>query len=157
VRTGADIEGEYRYLLWRVWDDGPRVLFVMLNPSTADETKDDPTIRRCIGFARLWGFAGLEVANIFALRSRDPRLLYTHPEPVGPRNNVVIHRRAKAANRIILAWGNHGRLKQRGDLVMREMFKHRDVQAFRMTKHGQPEHPLYQPANPEMLRLGQDY
>lgn len=77
--------GSYRYRLERVWEaEKDRVAFIMLNPSTADASKDDPTIRRCIGFAKAWGFGGLIVGNLFALRSTDPKALYGHKDPVGP-------------------------------------------------------------------------
>src|SRR4029077_5114543 len=77
----------YRFALWRRWDSGPQVLFVMLNPSTADETTDDPTIRRCIGFARTWGFGSLAGANLFAFRTLKPRQLRPASEPIGAGND----------------------------------------------------------------------
>src|SRR5262245_25448198 len=116
ARFGAG--GRYRYLLWRAWDDrGPRMLFVMLNPSSADDGRDDPTIRRCVRFARRHGCGSLAVANLFALRATDPRTLLARwrqgGDVVGPRNDQAIVRAAEVADVIVLAWGRHGRLMGR--------------------------------------------
>jgi hypothetical protein len=81
-------DGRYRYALWREWDAAkPCVLFIGLNPSSADDRRDDPTIRRCTGFARRWGFGRLAVGNLFALRTPHPSQLRRVPSPVGPRND----------------------------------------------------------------------
>lgn len=134
----------YRYLLWRQWSTEPSVLWIMLNPSTADETVEDPTIRRCVGFARQWGFGGIYVANLFALRSTSPHLLYDHSDPVGPRNDGVISFRAKVHGKVACAWGVHGAFRDRGkqviDLVRR--VGGRPVH-LGLTKAGHPRHPLY--------------
>jgi hypothetical protein len=152
--SGQVEPGVYRYLLWRAWGAGARVLFIMLNPSTATATEDDPTIRRCVGFARAWGFEGLEVANIFALRSTDPAALYAHADPIGPLNDATIADAARRAGRVVCAWGNHGRLMNRGLRVLAALLI-AGVQpwCFRLTKSGQPEHPLYQPYKRELVRL----
>src|SRR4028119_2392792 len=82
----------YRYALWRTWDAArPPVAFVLLNPSTADARRDDPTIRRCANFARTWGFGGLEVVNLFAFRATHPTDLKCAADPVGPQNDVHLH------------------------------------------------------------------
>lgn len=101
--------GRYRYRLERRWSaSGPAVGFVMLNPSTADHRQDDPTIRRCVGFARRWGFGGLVVFNLFALRARDPALLFdavaAGSDPVGPGNAEHL-RTAAGEHSLVLAWG----------------------------------------------------
>ena len=85
--------GRYRYTLTRIWGepDGERAAFILLNPSTADAEKDDPTIRRCIAYARAWGFVGLEILNLFAWRSTDPHNLRMVPDPIGPMNLANIH------------------------------------------------------------------
>ncbi len=87
--------GVYRYELTRTWGDGDRLLWIMLNPSTADADLDDPTIRRVIGFSRGFGYSGAIVANLFALRSTDPKALRTHPDPVGPANNAMLAQLAR--------------------------------------------------------------
>ena len=95
-RTGADFDptGVYRYSLWREWDArAPAVAFVMLNPSTADAGKDDPTIRRCASFARSWGYGSLEVVNLFAYRASEPKRLRQTPDPIGPANDRLPARR----------------------------------------------------------------
>lgn len=136
----------YRYLLMRrVSLDEPTCLFIMLNPSTADETQDDPTVRRCMGFARRWGFGVLAVANIFAWRATNPRELY---DPgvvaVGPDNNIIIETAADEADKIICAWGNHGLLYQRGARVkaLTDFARHKRYH-LGLTKERQPRHPLY--------------
>src|SRR5579885_902200 len=97
----------YRYTLTRVWGDqaGERCAFILLNPSTADAEKDDPTIRRCISYARRWGFAGLEILNLFAWRSTDPRALRMVPDPVGPMNLANIVAVTRSTPRIVCGWG----------------------------------------------------
>jgi hypothetical protein len=82
--------GTYRYVLTRRWVEGPLLGWVMLNPSTADAERDDPTIRRCMGFARTWGFAGIIVRNLYAARSSSPAALWSHPEPGGPANDQYL-------------------------------------------------------------------
>ena len=111
--------GRYRYSLSRQWvfpqNRAPRtVTFIMLNPSTADETKDDPTIRRCVGFAQAWGFERLEIVNLFAWRSPYPDDLLKSPEPVGHANDVAIKIAAGNGEIVIGAWGSHRKL---GDTV----------------------------------------
>jgi hypothetical protein len=99
----------YRYRLWRSWGDlEKRVAFVMLNPSTADESKDDPTIRKCVGFAKRWGFGALDVVNLFAWRSTDPDGLLDAADPVGPDNDKMVRAVFDGADRVVLAWGSHG-------------------------------------------------
>lgn len=135
---------EYRYRLWRTWDASKPVLaFIMLNPSTADETSLDPTCRRCKGYAEDWGFGKLIVGNIFALRSTDPGELYEHDDPVGPENDEHLREIVEDADIVVAAWGAHGELQDRGREVA-EMFEG-ELVALDTTKTGQPNHPLYQP------------
>jgi len=151
--------GVYRYRLWRAWGKGPRCPFVMLNPSTADEEANDPTIRRCIGYAREWGYSGLEVVNIFALRSTDPNELYIHPAPVGGIENdeAITEAVALGSGVAVCAWGDHGAHLGRGHDVYR-MLTDLGVRlvAFKVNKSGHPIHPLYQPASlrPRTFRMG---
>lgn len=139
----------YRYTLYRriAWLGGPggTCLFICLNPSTADETKDDRTVTRCIRFARKWEFSHLELVNIFALRSTDPKMLHRRADPIGPRNDAWITEAAVRASLIVVAWGNHGVHLGRGDRVLellREIAPGK-VMHFGLTKAGQPRHPLY--------------
>ena len=98
---------QYRYRLWRSWGNRDhRCVFVGVNPSTADETADDPTIRKCIGFAKRWEFGALDMVNLFAWRDTDQRGLLTAPDPVGLENDCRILQAFDGASRIVLAWGN---------------------------------------------------
>lgn len=139
--------GLYRYVLRRRWDDGPVCNFVMLNPSTADEAKNDPTVARCLNRARAWGFGSLVVTNLFAIRSTDPRILRQHADPVGPINDVVIESEAAAAGLVIAAWGHHGMFGNRVGNVLKLMDEKRiHLHALKVSElTGQPCHPLYLP------------
>lgn len=133
----------YRYTLTRSIGAGTRrALFVMLNPSTADEAQDDPTIRRCIAFARREGCGSLEVANLFAWRATDPVELRTAPDPVGPDNDRHIVEAAGRASLIVCAWGVHGCLLGR-ERAVRQLLAGRALHALGFTKEGAPRHPLY--------------
>ena len=97
---------EYRYSLERIWYPlKPRVLWLMLNPSTADENFDDATIRRCVGFSQRWGFGGLAVGNLFALRSTDSSEVLKHPDPVGPEHDFHLDLLARECDLVVCAWG----------------------------------------------------
>lgn len=133
-------DGLYRYTLQRCWDeDKPRVFFICLNPSTADAEDDDKTVRRIIGFARDWGFGGVLIGNLFALRSRDPSALYKSADPVGPDNDMYLRQMAEQSELIVAAWGNHGRYLKRSDVV-RKMFP---MKCLYVNCTGEPRHPLY--------------
>ncbi|WP_337054989.1 DUF1643 domain-containing protein [Pseudoxanthomonas sp. USHLN014] len=137
--------GRYRYSLGRAGLLGSgTVLFVMLNPSTADADVDDPTIRRCVSFAAGWGFNRLEVANLFAFRATDPVAMLNAFDPIGPENNAHLLAAAARADRIVCAWGVNGRHLQRAGRV-RAMLTgagHR-LHHLGLTKDGHPKHPLY--------------
>jgi hypothetical protein len=135
----------YRYLLTRTWDaTGPKALFVMLNPSTATELQNDPTVERCERRARTLGFGAFRVTNIFAYRATDPRVMKAVPDPVGPANDTAIADSAAWADAIIAAWGTHGAHLGRGDAVTRLLAgSGRAVQVLGLTKAGHPQHPLY--------------
>jgi hypothetical protein len=134
----------YRYALTRIWAPGPRALFVMLNPSTATEMQNDPTVERCERRARVLGYGSFAVANIFAFRATDPRVMRAEPDPVGPANDTAILAAATEADRIVCAWGNHGLHLGRGDAVER-LLRGLDRPLFKLglTGSGQPKHPLY--------------
>ncbi|ESY72333.1 hypothetical protein X740_33330 [Mesorhizobium sp. LNHC221B00] len=188
VSKGAQLSrcGTYRYRLWREWrlhpepaqwsmwtdDRGKPVLdgagaqlgdpkacvFIMLNPSTADANDDDPTIRRCVGFARAWGYDRMEVLNLFAYRATDPRALLSlnhNDDPVGEGNQGAfdhVMTRDYPVGKIICAWGAHGGHLGQDETALgwigdRERF------ALGMTKDGHPKHPLYLPAKAEPVRF----
>lgn len=144
----ADVEGAYRYRLMRRWGaPEPRVCWVMLNPSTADASADDPTIRRCLDFSASWGYGALEVVNLFALRSTDPRSLARDEDPVGPRNDASILAAATLEQTLVVcAWGASGTLLGRDQSVL-ALLRSRGVQLhyLALTKGGHPGHPLYLP------------
>lgn len=158
----SDDEGKiYRYQLWRRWEPLPpegklkSCLFIMLNPSTADGTEDDPTIRRCVDFARRWGFGVMEVVNLFAYRATDPRVVLGlhrfNIDPVGYQNKRWVQEAAAGAGLIVCAWGTHGAF-QGQDRTMKGWLQGHDLWALKLTKSGQPCHPLYMPADTKLLR-----
>jgi hypothetical protein len=137
----------YRYALTRRWSARPLAVFVMLNPSTADALVDDPTIRRCAGFARRWTCGGIGVVNLYGLRATDPRELRDHPDPVGPDNDLVIASLLsddQPAGPVVCAWGAHPGTAERAQQVM-ELLRNRRISPLCLgtTKGGQPRHPLY--------------
>jgi hypothetical protein len=137
----------YRYRLSIMRQAGPRVLWVLLNPSTADEHVDDPTVRRCQIWAEAWGYAGAEIANIFAWRDTDPRGMRAASDPVGPDNDGHLLEAAACAGLIICGWGVHGAHLGRGDYVagLLRSAGH-TLHALRITQGGHPQHPLYLPS-----------
>jgi hypothetical protein len=159
ITGGATLSAcrRYRYALWRSWEpqagnDPGIVMFVCLNPSTADETSDDPTIRRCIAFARSWGFHGLCVANLFAFRATRPAELLAQADPVGTDNDRHLRKAAAAAAVVVAAWGVHGVHMGRGAAV-RAMLP--TLHTLRLTRDGHPGHPLYLPRTLEPVRWTQ--
>ncbi|TQM93210.1 hypothetical protein BD293_1840 [Roseinatronobacter monicus] len=135
----------FRYMLTREWaPERGRALFVMLNPSTATEVQNDPTVERCERRARALGFGAFRVCNIFAYRATDPRVMRAAPDPVGPLNDAAIAESAAWADQIICAWGTHGAHLNRGAQV--EAVLRATGQALShlgLSKHGHPKHPLY--------------
>lgn len=157
----------YRYTLWREFYpllainppllpvEGNRahnyLMVIGLNPSTADETKDDPTIRRCIGFAKLWGYGALCMTNLFAWRATNPEDMKAQEQPNGFLNDYHLFERAKGAGMILAAWGKHGRHKGRDAdvLCLLESF---ELHALAVNKDGSPKHPLYVAADTAPFR-----
>ncbi len=132
----------YRYDLWRTWDDAKRsVVFIGLNPSTADENADDPTIRRCMAFATAWGFGSLCMLNLFAVCATDPRDMMRAADPVGASNNGHILDVLAGSGLIIAAWGVHGVHLGRDRELLRMVTW--DIHCLGTTKDGHPRHPLY--------------
>jgi hypothetical protein len=142
--TGATFSGcgTYRYLLWRRWASGPLMNALMLNPSTADFVRNDPTVERCERRAREYGFGGLIVTNLFALRSTDPAALIPAADPVGGWNDDAIRIAAARSGMVLCGWGNDGRLRGRSARV-RELLAGRELHALKLTAKGEPWHPLY--------------
>ncbi len=146
VETGAifDATGCYRYSLWRSWDEqSARVGFVMLNPSRADAMVNDPTIRRCISFAQLWGFGSLEVVNLFAYRTVHPAELRHAPDPIGPENDRYLATLGQRVDQLVLAWGNEGRWQSRNAAAILLLGDRLPALCLGITRLGQPKHPLY--------------
>ena len=142
----------YRYTLWRSWGGlfgaSRYAMFVGLNPSTADETMDDPTIRRCVSFAKKWGYDALCMTNLFAFRATDPNVLKRQREPVGRGNNKYLVQCARTAGIVVAAWGAHGAFRGRDAQVLKLLA---DMHYLRLTKGGHPAHPLYLPADLEPM------
>ena len=156
IDTGAvfSICEQYRYTIWRCWDINlPSVLFIGLNPSTANATNDDPTLRRCIDFARKWEYGSVYVVNLFAFRTTNPKILYRVKDPVGPRNNVWIRNLIKRSNRVFVAWGNVGSYNERSKKVLKLI---PEAYCLSVNRSGQPSHPLYLPKSvtPKLFHRG---
>ena len=138
--------GTYRYRLDREWEGGGGLcVFMMLNPSTADAEQDDPTIRRCIGFAKDWGYASLSVVNLYGFRATKPADLWKANDPIGPDNHKWAELTLVRASRVVLAWGAGGGRNDRGQ-KMEEILRMRFgiwVVTLGRTKGGEPRHPLY--------------
>jgi hypothetical protein len=138
----------YRFRLSRVWGPGTRINFLMLNPSTADAFRLDPTVRRCVGFAQSWGAGSVEVTNLFALRSTQPAGLRAVDDPVGPGNDDAIVAAAVAADVVVAAWGVHGTYRDRAQAVAAALASEGiTLRCLRVTRGGHPGHPLYVPAD----------
>lgn len=132
----------YRYWLSRIWDqDKPRVIFIMLNPSTADHMIDDPTIRRVIHFSMDWGYGGVYVVNLYAFRSTDPKGLKATDDPIGPQNRehilTLIQNKDNKVDRVVYAWGNGEKEPEWLREIVTEPY------CIALSKKGIPKHPLY--------------
>ncbi len=138
---------KYRYQLYRRWDESlPMVMFLMLNPSTADANIDDPTIRRCIAFARSWGFGGLYVGNLFAFRSTDPKEILKCEEPIGSDNSLHLKKMASKCELIVCAWGNSPIVDKLGKRFGSDYLPLKGLTNLRyleLSNDGTPKHPLY--------------
>jgi len=137
----------YRYWLHRRWSDDPGVVFIGLNPSAADAQRDDPTLRRIMGFARDWGFGQVTVVNLFAWRAKQPAMLRQIADPVGPRNDYWLRRLTRSVEPVVVAWGNDGSYRGRDRTVLRMLAA---PLCLGVTTAWSPRHPLYAKASCEL-------
>lgn len=133
--------GRYRYRLYREWEVKPTIMWLMLNPSTADDKVDDPTIRRCIQFSKAWGYGSLWIGNLYALRSSKPDALWQADEPRGPENASHLYWMSHQSECIVLAWGSHGGTQIPLTLAPKPF------RCLGKTQNGSPKHPLYVPGD----------
>lgn len=151
-----DATERYRYALWRTWNpDQPRVAFIMLNPSTADATHNDPTIRRCLGFAQAWGYGALDVLNLFAYRTPHPHLLRQATDPIGAENDRHLLAVAHRVQTLIFAWGNQGDFQNRQHTVI-QLFQPFNHYCLGKTRLGHPCHPLYLKKTAQLIAFQTD-
>ncbi|MCP4431209.1 MAG: DUF1643 domain-containing protein [Gammaproteobacteria bacterium] len=144
---------QYRYALWRSWDDTkPQVMFIGLNPSTADETNDDPTLIRCINFAKSWGYGSICTANLFAFRATQPQQMLSAADPVGKDNDRWLKRLSLDAALVVAAWGNDGVFQNRS-VAVRKLIPH--LHYLKLNRSGEPAHPLYLRKSLKPLPLNQ--
>lgn len=144
------IDREYRYVLYREWNNHlPNMVIIGLNPSAADEEYDDRTVRRCINFARREGCGSLTMLNAFAFRATNPDELWTHPNTIGDENDHWIWLECREASKIIIAWGTHGKKRQARIL---HMLREKILFCFGKNADGTPKHPLYL-SNNTMLQV----
>lgn len=137
VSATADIRGDYRYSLTRVWDASqPTITFVLLNPSTADAIDLDPTLRRCMNFASRDGFGSMILLNLYAYRTPSPAVMLAASDPVGPENDSVL---ANATGTVVAGWGTNASPAR----VAHVLKLLPPLKALKITKSGHPQHPLY--------------
>ncbi|MEM1063486.1 MAG: DUF1643 domain-containing protein [Planctomycetota bacterium] len=160
LETGAGFSDcrVYRYTLWRIWDPGlPRLAFIGLNPSTATETVDDPTMRRCRGFAAREGYGGFDMLNIFGYRATDPAEMKRQDEPVGPGNDAAIRDVSRRTGVVVACWGTHGgHLGRDSDVCAILADEGVSVLCLGTTKQGFPRHPLYVKGDQPMVEFPVD-
>lgn len=138
------LDGRYRYTLSRIWDASkPLVLFIGLNPSTADAVQDDPTIRRCRAFAKSWGYGGMLMANLFAFRATEPTEMMQAADPIGPENDAWLLKCAEKAALVVAAWGTKGKHLKRDHAVVRLLHTKTDLYCLKVVGDHNPGHPLY--------------
>lgn len=140
---------QFRYVLWRTLTEGTNVGsfgMIALNPSTADHRQNDPTVTRCINRARDLGYGKFWMLNLFAFRATDPKDMKAAIEPVGIENDEMIRKTVAECSMVVCAWGSHGKYQGRADAVLK-LLSDVDLYALKLTKSGQPQHPLYLPNN----------
>lgn len=147
---------QHRYQLWRIWSDAPLMVVVLLNPSVADVVRNDPTVRKCIQFAKRWGYGGLIVLNLFAYRSTDPKALPHAADPVGPENDRHIREVLGRPNVgvVVAGWGADRFARSRAEVVKAIIrLAGRPLQCWGTNDDGSPKHPLYLPYTTERRPL----
>ncbi len=156
--SGAVIsgDGKYRYKLERNWSrKAPPVVWIMLNPSTADAAQNDPTIRRCISFSKRWGFGGIEVYNLFAVRSPSPSMIEMERDPIGPDNDTWLTLAVRSCRKVIAAWGAcQTEIRSVRAMQVMEILTEcgcAGPASLGLTKSGQPRHPLYVPVDAKLV------
>ena len=143
LQKGAEFSPcrKYRYALWRIWDEErPYLLFICLNPSTADEVTDDPTLIRCMNYAWSWGYGGVYMANLFAYRATKPANLLSAQDPIGADNNKWLRELSRNAELVVAAWGNLGTHLGRAQEVVQLL---PNLHCLKINKSSEPAHPLY--------------
>ncbi len=145
---------QYRYVLNRVWDNlKPKIVFIGLNPSTADEQRDDNTVRKCINIARRDGYGKMVMLNAYAYRSTDPKALTAQPNAIGTHNDHHIAKECKDAVKVVVAWGNHV-TDERHAMLLKLLYA-RQLWCFAKNNNGKPKHPLYVPLNAALMPYDQ--
>lgn len=148
MKREAVLDGNYRYSLIREWDElnPKRIVFVLLNPSTADDKGDDQTTKVCIEFAKRWGYGSLQIVNLFAFRATDPtdlKKVKDYNKMVGEHNHSYLHNALQDADKIVVAWGKHGKIQKRYiDESLKVLFSNFHLYCFREIANNQPKHPL---------------
>jgi hypothetical protein len=143
MKKGANIsiDKKYRYSLYRIWNDElPKVAFICLNPSIADDKIDDPTINRCIEFAKSWGYGGFYMLNLFAFRATNPSELTKVNDPIGMDNQNVILETITKVDKVICAWGNEGILLNQNKKILSII---ENPYCIKINSSGEPSHPLF--------------
>lgn len=159
IRSTAEFSPcrRWRYSLFREFDGGSdSIAFIGLNPSTADEQKNDPTVSRCIRFAQQWGYGSMYMLNIFAWRDTDPRGMKAAEDPVGPGNDDELLTICGAVEAVVACWGVHGSHAERGAYVAGRLLSCVPLQCFGVTKDGHPKHPLYLRADSTPISFRKD-
>ncbi len=153
IDSGAHFSpcGLYRYDLWRKWDmfGNGSIAFIGLNPSTADAIQDDPTVRRCINYAKGWGYSGMVMLNLFAYRATLPSDMKKVEDPIGPETDACIRKYAET-HRLVAVWGVHGCYRDRDKQVLSYL---NDLYCLGLTKEGHPKHPLYLKKDLKLIQL----
>ena len=161
MERGATISpcGVYRYRLSRIWQpEHGLVVWILLNPSTADAVWDDPTVRRGIGFTQDWGYGGLIFVNLFAFRATSPLVMMSEADPIGPENDAQIVAAASGpqVRRVVVAWGQHGDFRDRDRHVTRLLREHGvRLECLGLTKEGHPRHPVRLAGDTRLVPYGE--